>query len=162
MSRINSRQKGARGERELAHKLTENGYPARRGQQFSGSPESPDVVCEALAKFQIECKLVEALNIHKAIAQARNDAGEGQIPTVMHKKNRTEWLVTLPLDDFLELLKGHPDFPVEKKETRPYLTCPTCPTCGSLDIKNTGRQLLTDPPQTQMRCNHCQAYWGMR
>ena len=32
---INSRAKGAKGERELANKLKEYGYECRRGQQFS-------------------------------------------------------------------------------------------------------------------------------
>ena len=46
--KINSRQKGARGERELAAVFTTAGFPARRGQQFSGSPDSPDIVVEGL------------------------------------------------------------------------------------------------------------------
>jgi len=120
MANINSRQKGARGERELAKFLTAHGYPARRGQPFSGSPESPDVVCPILSKaFQIECKLVEKLNIRNAIEQARFDSGIGQTPVVMHKRNRTEWLVTMPLEDFMKLLNTHPDFPPQwEKESK--------------------------------------------
>lgn len=34
---MNSRQKGARGERELAKKLREYGFDSRRGQQYSGA-----------------------------------------------------------------------------------------------------------------------------
>lgn len=45
---MNIRAKGARGERQWRDELRSNGYEARRGQQFCGSPESPDVVCEAL------------------------------------------------------------------------------------------------------------------
>ena len=45
MGKINSRAKGARYERELARYLDENGFPARRGQQFAGGSDSPDVVC---------------------------------------------------------------------------------------------------------------------
>ena len=40
---INSRAKGAKGERELANKLKDYGYNTRRGQQFSGL-EGEDVV----------------------------------------------------------------------------------------------------------------------
>ena len=47
--KINSRQKGARGERQWRDELRANGYVARRGQQFSGSADSPDVVCNDLA-----------------------------------------------------------------------------------------------------------------
>lgn len=120
MAKINSRQKGARGERELAKVLTEYGYPARRGQQFNGL-EGDDVVCLPLDKFHIECKLVEALNIQKAIEQSKKDADISQYPVVMHKRNRTEWLCTLPLKDFLEILNTHPTFP----------KMPLCPSCGT-------------------------------
>lgn len=143
--RINSRQKGARGERELAHFLTAHGYPARRGQQFSGSPDSPDVVCKSLSRFQIECKLVEALNIHKAIAQARGDCGPDQTPVVMHKKNRTEWLVTMPLEDFMDILKDHPKF----------IPTPKCPQCGSLNVSITLSGVFWS-------CFKCTSYWDKK
>jgi len=45
---MNSREKGKRGERQWRDELRANGYTARRGQQFAGSPDSPDVVCEEL------------------------------------------------------------------------------------------------------------------
>ena len=42
---LNSRNKGAAGERELAEVLRANGFnDARRGVQFKGGPDSPDVV----------------------------------------------------------------------------------------------------------------------
>ena len=40
---INSKQKGAKGERELANILKEYGYNTRRGQQYNGL-EGEDVV----------------------------------------------------------------------------------------------------------------------
>lgn len=40
---INSKAKGAKGERELANKLKEYGYKCRRGQQYNGL-EGEDVV----------------------------------------------------------------------------------------------------------------------
>ena len=36
---MNSREKGKRGERQWRDELRANGYDARRGQQFSGSPD---------------------------------------------------------------------------------------------------------------------------
>jgi len=45
---MNSREKGKRGERQWRDELRANGYAARRGQQFSGSPDSPDVICDGL------------------------------------------------------------------------------------------------------------------
>ena len=99
----NSRQKGARAERELAKILREHGYEdARRGQQFSGI-EGEDVV--GLPMVHIEAKHVERLNLRDAMAQSERDAKEDQIPVVMHKKNRKPWLVTLNLEDFMRMYK---------------------------------------------------------
>ena len=98
---MNSRQKGCRGERELASKLREYGYDARRGQQYSGASGDPDVI--GLPGIHIECKRVERLNLEDAMAQSKRDAREGEIPTVMHRKNNCEWLVTMRLEDFMRM-----------------------------------------------------------
>ena len=45
----------------------------------------------------------EKLNIYDAVEQSKNDARTGEMPVVMHRKNRKEWLVTMPLDDWMEL-----------------------------------------------------------
>jgi Holliday junction resolvase len=102
---VNSREKGCRGERQFAALLREHGYEARRGQQFSGSPDSPDVVCEDLAPFHIETKLTEAFRLWDALAQARHDAGD-KIPVVAHRRNRTPWVVVLQAEDFFRLLRA--------------------------------------------------------
>ena len=101
---MNSRQKGARGERELAEKLREYGYEARRGQQFSGANGDADVV--GLPGYHIECKRVERLNIEEAMAQSVRDAREGEVPIVCHRRDRKEWMVTIRLKDFMEVLNG--------------------------------------------------------
>ena len=98
---INSRQKGKRGELELSHKLQEYGYNTRRGQQYCGSNGDADVV--GLPGIYIECKRVENLNIYKAIEQASNDAKENEMPTVFHRKDRKDWLVTMRLEDWIKL-----------------------------------------------------------
>jgi len=101
---MNSRQKGARAERQLAKELRKFGYEARRGVQYCGANGDADVT--GLEKIHIECKHVERLNIHEAMEQAKRDAKEGEKPVVMHKKNRTEWLVTMPLYDWIDLYKA--------------------------------------------------------
>ncbi len=101
---INSKKKGARAELELAHELSHLfGLKARRGQQYSGSPESPDVVFHP--EIQIECKRTERLNLNKAVEQAIDDASEHQVPVVMSRMNRKPWLVTLKLEDLKRLSK---------------------------------------------------------
>lgn len=51
--------------------------------------------------FYTEVKNVEALNIHKALAQA---SGKGRPPIVVFRKNSTPFHVALPLGTFLGLL----------------------------------------------------------
>ena len=50
------REKGKRGERELAMKLREYGYDCRRGQQYCGANGDADVL--GLPGIHIECKRV--------------------------------------------------------------------------------------------------------
>lgn len=97
---MNSRRKGATGERELAKVLREWGIDARRGQQYKGGVDSPDVI--GLKGVHVECKRVERLNIDDAIAQSIRDAGD-EMPVVMHRKNGKKWLVTLRLEDFMKM-----------------------------------------------------------
>ena len=99
----NSKAKGSRGERELSSKLKEQGFNTRRGQQFCGANGDADVV--GLPNIHIECKRVEKLNIYDAVSQAKADAKEGEFPTVFHRKDRHEWLVTMTLEDWIKLYK---------------------------------------------------------
>jgi hypothetical protein len=102
---MNSRQKGKRGERQWRDELRANGYDARRGQQFCGSPDSPDVICDALPWLHCEVKCVERLNIEDAMAQSRRDAGV-KVPIVAHKRNFRSWLVTMDAETFFRLVRG--------------------------------------------------------
>lgn len=100
---INSREKGKRFERLLASRLREYGYDTRRGQQFCGANGDADVV--GLSGIHIEAKHVEHLNIFDAMSQAKSDARDGEFPTVFHKKNNTNILVTMELDDWIQLYR---------------------------------------------------------
>lgn len=100
---INSKQKGAKGERELAHKLKEYGYDAKRSVQYNGKDGQADVV--GLPHIHCEIKRVERLNIYDAIDQAKRDAKNGDSPTVFHRKNRCNWLVTMELDEFMKIYR---------------------------------------------------------
>jgi hypothetical protein len=118
---MNSRAKGARGERQWRDELRANGYGARRGQQFAGGAESPDVVCDALSWIHFEVKAVERLNIEEAMDQARRDCGERsadseipKIPVVAHRRSYRPWLITMDAGTFFRFLRG--DF--VNRETR--------------------------------------------
>ena len=97
-----SRRRGKEGERELANLLKTYGFDTRRGQQYHGGGDSPDVV--GLPGVHIECKRVEKLNIENAMAQSRRDAeGTDEVPVVMHRRNREKWKVTMDLDEFMNM-----------------------------------------------------------
>lgn len=54
--------------------------------------------------FAIECKNVESLNIHKALAQAQMHAKGGRHPLVVFSKNHTEVYAALPFTVLVQLL----------------------------------------------------------
>ena len=98
---MNSREKGKRGERELARRLSEYGYSCRRGQQYCGANGDADVI--GLPGIHIECKRVEKLNLYDAITQAKHDALSNELPAVFHRRDNCEWLVTMEIGDFMRL-----------------------------------------------------------
>lgn len=98
---VNGKAKGKRGELEIAHIMQGYGFEARRGQQFSGLQGDADVV--GVPYLHLEIKRVQALNLDKAMEQSQRDAREGEIPTVVHRKDRQEWRITLSLEDFMPM-----------------------------------------------------------
>jgi Holliday junction resolvase len=101
---MNSKQKGARGERELRDELRKHGYNASRSVQYCGANGDSDVV--GLQGIHIEVKRVEKLNIEDAMKQAIADAKEENKPAVFHRKNNKKWLVTMLLDDWIKLYES--------------------------------------------------------
>ena len=97
------REKGKRGERELAACLREFGYDCRRGVQYCGKNGDADVV--GLPGVHIEVKRTEKLKLYDALDQAARDARAGEIPVVFHRKNNCEWTCILPLDGFMKIYK---------------------------------------------------------
>lgn len=102
---VNSKQKGARFERQLASRFREYGYNARRTAQYCGNTgDASDVV--GLPGLHIEAKHQERMNLYEWMAQAKRDSeGSGRLPVVFHKKNNCEILVTMTLDDFMNLYR---------------------------------------------------------
>ena len=99
-----SRQKGKRGEREAAAELAVVfACDARRGVQFQGGPDSPDVVLEGV-NVHVEAKRVEALNLYAAIDQAREDAGE-KVPIVWHRRNGKTSVCIVETQNLLRLAR---------------------------------------------------------
>lgn len=117
---INSRQKGAAFEREVAKALTAEGFPAKRGAQVSQGSwgiSAPDVVVPCLPGFHFECKRHgrARFDLDAAIAQARRDrATVNQMCAVVHRKDHCRMLVTMSFDDFCGLLRES-SFPIQPK-----------------------------------------------
>jgi hypothetical protein len=99
------RSKGARGEREIVQILHEAGWKdaertsngrhqGRRGD-ISNGPEG----------VHFECKFVEKLNVPKALRQVESDANPLDIPVLVHRPSRQDWMATVPLEELLALLK---------------------------------------------------------
>ena len=118
---INSRAKGSRTERELSHKLHEVcGWTARRTAQACGKFGDSDVVVPEIPRLLVESKAVERLNVVAAMARASEDAAASEkLPMLCHKRNRTEWLVTVRLADLPEISRlVSMSIPVEGSDTR--------------------------------------------
>lgn len=98
-----SKNKGKVGERTVAKLLSDYGFESKRGVQFQGGKDSPDVV--STLPFHIEVKRTESLSIYKAMEQAKTDSKGEKPPIVFHRRNGEEWLVILEAKDFLELIK---------------------------------------------------------
>lgn len=102
---MNSRDKGARYERELAGALKELGYDARRTAQYCGKTgEAADVI--GLPGIHIEAKHQERVQIYEWMAQAvRDSSGSGDLPAVFFRRNHCETLVCMRLEDWITIYR---------------------------------------------------------
>lgn len=110
-----AKEKGARFERKLSSIFRDYGYKARRTAQYCGNTgEAADVI--GLPGIHIEAKHQETMRLYEWIAQAKRDAaGSGKLPAVFHKKNNAEILVTMELENFMNIYReweaGFEDLP---------------------------------------------------
>ncbi len=111
------------------------GSNSRRGlsQCRGGGAEEADVVNPL---FHIECKRQKQPNIAAAFAQSNEDCPKGKTPIAVTKKDRGPTLVTMTIEDFLQIVgswwaDGGPVFRptyepwVEPQETTSAETEPT-------------------------------------
>lgn len=107
---VNSKQKGARFERQLAGLFRDYGYTkARRTAQYCGNTgDASDVV--GLPGIHVEAKHQERLQLYDWMDQAKRDAkagGAGLLPAVFSKKNSHSILVTMELDDWMKIYREY-------------------------------------------------------
>ena len=58
-----------------------------------------------LIPYSFECKNVERLQFWSSVEQAEANKRENAIPALVIKKNRKDPYISLPLDDFINLIK---------------------------------------------------------
>jgi Holliday junction resolvase len=95
-------RKGRSGELEISEILNNHGISAEPGQAVSYGA-TPDVI--GVKGIHCEVKRVEKLNVLEAMKQAIRDAEKFKdgLPTLFHRRNRSPWLVTMTLEDWLKL-----------------------------------------------------------
>ncbi len=113
--------RGIRGELGVVHLLQALGIVARRGQQFKGTSDSPDVIVPEFKDYvHLEVKCVQGFLSKKmkdAYLKALDERRVGQTPVLVHRylfrKGQTmgekrlgnRWLVTVDAKFFFTLLK---------------------------------------------------------
>jgi len=109
MKRESAVSKGKSFEREIAKEIED-----RLGGRAYRSPSSgamwyakQDVVCQGniMARFHIEAKRQERVNLEESYGQALRGAGTGKTPIVITRKSRDVSMVYLTLEDFLALME---------------------------------------------------------
>lgn len=112
------RDKGLRGERELVNLCLSAGLQAER-QPLSGSLKNKawknDVKIELPAGpvLSAEVKLREKFSDYPLIEGAAENTEQGEIPVLIKRGNRKNFLLTLYLEDFLNLIELHKRDPKE-------------------------------------------------
>ena len=111
MSGLRSRNKGARGEREIVDILHAHGWPRATRNFASGGTGNGDIA-NGPAGTAIEIKYQERLNVPAALDQLMADAHPTDLPLLVHRPSRHPWMVTLALDELLPLLKLRETWPI--------------------------------------------------
>lgn len=94
------------GELDFVHFLKDRGIEARRGQQYEGSSDSPDVIAGGcLSDFHVEVKRTERTNLYPWLEQACTDADICKTPVVAHRRNGERWVIILDARDFIRLVE---------------------------------------------------------
>lgn len=107
---INSRRKGKVGELEAAAEWNKHvpGAHARRSQQHSGTESASDLIAPGCPHLWLEVKRTQKINLQEIMVKSLDQCGE-LAPVVLHRKNDSDWLVTLRLEDikrFVQQVSG--------------------------------------------------------
>lgn len=104
-----SRDKGSRGELEVCKIAKEYGFPARRTapmQAARGGAEHFADVDLGLPDIYLEVKRRERLEVPVWCMEAELSARPNQVAVVAWRRSQQPWRVSLPMGDFLALLRA--------------------------------------------------------
>lgn len=102
--KINSRDKGAAGERELSRLLNNYGYNTFRSQQYCGTNGDADV--KGIDGMHIECKRYKRIKpgeLSSAMGQSIRDARDSEMPVVFFREDYKEWKTMFLMSDYVEM-----------------------------------------------------------
>ena len=97
------REKGKRGEREVVDLIKRYAFEARRGQQFKGTKDSPDVI-HSIERVYVEVKYREKFSLYAALEQAVEEAVE-DIPVVFHRRSGKPWVAIIDARHFMGFMQ---------------------------------------------------------
>lgn len=95
-----SRDKGKRGEREIATMLRDLYPDARRGFQSRQGDDEADVEC---TPWWVEVKRVARNEQPRKAMEQAAAATDGRVPVVFSRRDNTDWLVTMRAADWLAM-----------------------------------------------------------
>jgi len=95
---VNSRKKGARGEREVRDVLRSHGITARRDGRLD------DDLDHGLDGYHLEVKRRERYDLDSWLEQAERDA-QDRVPVVVFRKSNQPWRAVIDFEYLLELIR---------------------------------------------------------
>lgn len=103
--RAQPRSKGNRAEREIIDMFHRLGWKHARRNFQSGGQGGGDII-EGPANQHIEVKHRERCAIWDWITQAGDEARPTDTPVVVFRRNRSQWYVAVPAEDYFEMVKA--------------------------------------------------------
>lgn len=105
---VNSRDKGARGERDFCKFLKTLSIDAERTAQRSGITGVADIVCDELHDYHFEVKCRATCDVYGFLEQAERDSGTDKYAVVCYKRQSKihrglSWVAMLDMRDFIIL-----------------------------------------------------------
>ena len=91
-----SREKGKRGEREVAQALRDLGFDARRTQQYAGADGTADIR-SSISGTHWEVKRYAKIAALRFLDQARRDAPPGDVAVVACREDGGPWVIQVEL-----------------------------------------------------------------